>query len=578
MIVIGKTESQQVGFDLATLIDTRLLIQSNSGGGKSHTIRKLLETSHGKVQQIVLDLEGEFNTLREKFDYVLAGKGGDTATDPRSAGLLARRLQELGVSAICDLYELKAHERIRFVRLFLESLVSAPKSLWHPVMVVVDEAHHFCPQQGQAESAAAVIDLITRGRKRGLCGVLATQRLSKLHKDACAELLNVMVGRVSLDIDQKRAADVLGLSERDQRIALRDLSPGEFHCYGPGLRVEGREKGGVILIRVGSVVTTHPKVGQRRIEAPPAPTSAIKKVLGKLADLPAEAEDKAKTEADLRREIATLKRELTVHGRSQPKPIVDTKEIEKWQQRVSAAESKLSESRKSVAFIQKRLRRLTTGFISASQELPEILKLLENHQPDNQSRPIPTKLPAVRSERTVVKPQQVTSVQIGNGRLSKAQQRILNTLAIYEAVGLELVAKNAVAAYAGVSPTSGGYFNNLGVLRTLGLVEYPSGGMVSLTDEGRQVANPAKIPATLGDLHQGWLAVVTKSQASILEVLIEIYPNDIDKNELAEQIGVSPTSGGYFNNLGRLRTLGAAEYPTPRRIKATNLVFPEGLA
>src|SRR5581483_6315261 len=83
------------GIDLTRLIESRLLIQANSGGGKSWVIRRLLEQSHGKVQQIVIDLEGEFSTLREKFDYVLAGKGGDTPADPRSAAMLAKKLLEL---------------------------------------------------------------------------------------------------------------------------------------------------------------------------------------------------------------------------------------------------------------------------------------------------------------------------------------------------------------------------------------------------------------------------------------------------------------------------------------------------
>ncbi len=29
--------------DLTVLVDTRLLVQANSGGGKSHTLRRLLE-------------------------------------------------------------------------------------------------------------------------------------------------------------------------------------------------------------------------------------------------------------------------------------------------------------------------------------------------------------------------------------------------------------------------------------------------------------------------------------------------------------------------------------------------------
>src|SRR3990167_9957285 len=105
--------------DLPKLIDSKLLVQANSGGGKSWLLRRILEQSHGKVQQIILDPEGEFGTLREKYDYILAGKGGDTPAEPRSAALLAKRLLELQGSAIIDLYELNPQERKHFVRLFL---------------------------------------------------------------------------------------------------------------------------------------------------------------------------------------------------------------------------------------------------------------------------------------------------------------------------------------------------------------------------------------------------------------------------------------------------------------------------
>src|SRR5437588_7854368 len=116
--------NQSVGIDLPSLLDTRLLVQANSGGGKSWLLRRLLEQSHGKVQQIVIDLEGEFGTLREKYDYILAGKGGDTPATPKTAAMLARRLLEHNVSAIIDLYELHHTERKRFVRLFLEEMIN----------------------------------------------------------------------------------------------------------------------------------------------------------------------------------------------------------------------------------------------------------------------------------------------------------------------------------------------------------------------------------------------------------------------------------------------------------------------
>lgn len=47
--------NQDTSIDLSKLIDSRLLVQANSGGGKSWILRRILEQSHGKVQQIIID-------------------------------------------------------------------------------------------------------------------------------------------------------------------------------------------------------------------------------------------------------------------------------------------------------------------------------------------------------------------------------------------------------------------------------------------------------------------------------------------------------------------------------------------
>src|ERR1035437_387827 len=211
-----------IGIDLEVGVESRFLITANSGAGKSYAIRKFLEETNGKIQQIVLDLEGEFASLREKYDFVVFGKDGDVPINMRYAAKYATEILSLGVSAIIDLYELKHYERITFVKNFIDSMINSPKELWHPVLVIVDESHIFCPESSKAESADAVKDLCTRGRKRGFCAVLATQRLSKLNKDAAAECLNKLIGRTSLDIDMKRAADELGFNNKQDMLSLRD--------------------------------------------------------------------------------------------------------------------------------------------------------------------------------------------------------------------------------------------------------------------------------------------------------------------------------------------------------------------
>jgi len=158
--------------------------------------------------------------------------------------------------------------------------------------------------------------------------------------------------------------------------------------------------------------------------------------------------------------------------------------------------------------------------------------------------------------------------------ISNSQQRILDSLAALEGMGIAQPSKEQLALWCEVSPTSGGYFNNLGALRSAGLIEYPSGGMVQLTDAGRKAAQQTD-PLTVEEMQESLCRKVGLSKAAIIRALIDIYPESIGKEELAERIGVSPTSGGYFNNLGGLRTLGVIDYPAPGTVAAQPVLFLE---
>src|SRR6266851_10091110 len=137
-----------------------------------------------------------------------------------------------------------------------------------------------------------------------MAGIIATQRLSKLHKDAAAEANNMIIGRTWLDADQVRAGDALGLSKAD-RLKLRDVGQGEFYAFGPALGQPG-----VVRFRSDQVRTTHPRPGQRHPLTAPAPSRAIRGVLGKFADLPHEAEDEIRGLDEARRRIAELERQI----------------------------------------------------------------------------------------------------------------------------------------------------------------------------------------------------------------------------------------------------------------------------
>jgi len=70
-IDLGLTGGQPALLDLTELLATRLLVQGNSGSGKSHLLRRLLEQSAGLVQQAVIDPEGDFASLADRSGHVV---------------------------------------------------------------------------------------------------------------------------------------------------------------------------------------------------------------------------------------------------------------------------------------------------------------------------------------------------------------------------------------------------------------------------------------------------------------------------------------------------------------------------
>ncbi|WP_459787310.1 helicase HerA domain-containing protein [Alteriqipengyuania sp. 357] len=238
-IEMGTDSSGQgVSVDIAELLATRLLVQGNSGSGKSHLLRRLLEQTAGLVQQVVIDPEGDFTSLADEFDHIVID---GAAHSVREIEALAGRVRQHRVSVVLALDELEVEQQIRCAALFLAALFDAPREHWYPALVVVDEAQMFAPaaagelaEDTRRMTLSAMTNLMCRGRKRGLAGIVATQRLAKLAKNVAAEASNFLMGRTFLDIDMQRAADLLGM-DRKQAERIRDLQRGHFLGLGPAI-------------------------------------------------------------------------------------------------------------------------------------------------------------------------------------------------------------------------------------------------------------------------------------------------------------------------------------------------------
>ncbi|RWE45992.1 ATP-binding protein [Mesorhizobium sp.] len=255
--------------DLEELLATRLLVQGNSGSGKSHLLRRLLEQSAPWVQQTIIDPEGDFVSLGERYGHLVIDAEEHTERGLQAAGERARIHR---VSTVLNLEGLDAENQMRRAAAFLGGLFEVARDHWYPMLVVVDEAQLFAPavagevsDEARKLSLGAMTNLMCRGRKRGLAGIIATQRLAKLAKNVAAEASNFLMGRTFLDIDMARAADLLGM-ERRQAEAFRDLDRGQFMALGPAL--SRRPLG----LRIGPTDTS-PRNGTPRLM--PLPEAAL---------------------------------------------------------------------------------------------------------------------------------------------------------------------------------------------------------------------------------------------------------------------------------------------------------------
>lgn len=276
-INIGQDPAgQALALDLEELLATRLLVQGNSGSGKSHLLRRLLEECAGLVQQVVIDPEGDFVTLADHFDHVVIDGAAYT---PHEIAALAGRVRRHRASVVLALEELEVEQQIRCAAIFLSALFDAPREHWYPALVVVDEAQMFAPAAAGEMSddtrrmtLSAMTNLMCRGRKRGLAGIVATQRLAKLAKNVAAEASNFLMGRTFLDIDMQRAADLLGMDRR-QAERIRDLQRGQFLGLGPAISRRP------VAVQVGPVRTAGKNAAQKLIPLPAADGEVMEALL-----------------------------------------------------------------------------------------------------------------------------------------------------------------------------------------------------------------------------------------------------------------------------------------------------------
>ena len=171
--------------------------------GKSYMAGKMCEQlCEVKQPFVVIDPEGEFWTLRERYAVIVAAVGkpvgrpkgykADLIVTPETASTLARRIAEKGYSVVLDSRNATMTDQYAVLGNFLETLYEAEAEYNRPLVVFMEEAHVLIPEIGRVRLPGIkklqdkVIywawEIAARGRHRGLGYVCIARRAAEVAK------------------------------------------------------------------------------------------------------------------------------------------------------------------------------------------------------------------------------------------------------------------------------------------------------------------------------------------------------------------------------------------------------------
>lgn len=569
------------------VVTQTIAILAKRRAGKSYTMRRLIEQLFKAGQQIVIvDPKGDQWGIRSAADgkapglsiVILGGERGDVRLEPNSGEVVAKLVVEERVSVLLDLSPFRKSEVATFMTAFLENLyrLKAREIYRTPMMLVIDEADAIAPQKpqhGEERMLGAAEDIVRRGGQRGIGCILVSQRSAVLNKNVLtqAQVLVALRTIAPQDLSAMKAwIDVHGTQEQCKTLmaSLPSLPIGDAWFWSPGWpTTDGIFKRVHILPIETFDSGATPKPGMK----PVAPKQVADVDLDALKRQMSATIEKAKAEdpKELRRKIAELQRELQqAHTVATPKAEVQIKEVPVFKGKQLAQLDTFCT--KLTREAERHGHAASIFWSNLNQVAESLLKAIKSTVQER-----PPAHPVTQTPRMATRILSVKSTRDSGDvtTISRSRQRILNALVWAEGIGLAEMDKTQLAIMSDARPTSGGYFNNLGSLRSAGLIAYPKAGTVSLTAIGRAQAEPVDVPTTSEALHQMLYGKLPTAQSCILKSLIECYPHPISKEILAEQSGQRPTSGGYFNNLGRLRSLKLIDYPSPGLVVAQPILF-----
>jgi hypothetical protein len=595
---------------IAAYAEKHNAIIGQSGSGKTVTAKKRVEgLLEGNQHVAILDPTGVWWGLRSNaagdgpgFDIpIFGGLHGDVPITV-DQGEAVGKIIAGGVSAIVDVSEMEGREQRKFVLDFIRALRKKPRGRIH---LVVDEADEFAAQTAPDAAGFALNEQMTwiakRGRYAGFILTLITQRTADISWAVLSQSQTVIIHNLFAPNDLAVVEKYLKANAtKEQRLevmkSVPELDIGHRWIYSPRLKI-------LECDRTPLPATFDSSAAPADGETPHEPKMLAQIDLGEIREMlaPPVEEDEEQGEssghfngpsagAELQDEINALREKLR-----------DAEEVRDQAERDAHRWHDLAKLR---AGQLDRIALICAEEASTTEELVEVVVRSYDPVPipsiglrrkpfnfgkvvgvDALDIPEPSPMPRPLSMDELAERQ-----GLGGTDVAPRWIKILDAIAWAHVVLKMGAVDRAVIAYLkGGSPKSSGFENDLGAMRTRGLISYPTGGTVALTADGRSFAKSPITPPASDDLRKVVKAALDLQSPKIFEAIghhvpkREIYDmvtswleprhkaildavkgyQVASRETVAEFLGKSPKSSGFENDLGKLRTLGLIDYPKP---------------
>ncbi len=222
--------SNDLPLELEQIIGQCVAILGIRGSGKSNTAGVLFEEllKHNYPLSIV-DIDGEYFGLKEKFEILVAGSGDgvEIEVDVDSAEEIARVSMEKNVPVVLDLSGFLSGERTEFLKEYLTALWNLAGKLRRPYIIGIEEAHEFIPQGVRTELKELIARVALRGRKRGLGAIIVSQRSAKVEKDVLSQAGMLFLHRVVHEADMRVYGELLPWKKTEVKEMVNALETGD---------------------------------------------------------------------------------------------------------------------------------------------------------------------------------------------------------------------------------------------------------------------------------------------------------------------------------------------------------------